>query len=251
MMRILFLGLLLVLNASTLLHAQEEMISYPSPLGGYSPFECGVSYCEPYRDRFDGLYLGVNLGGISHTSHRNDLNGLFNIANYTTIQSHIATGVLVGYDWQCCQKLLGFVVDWNWTHPRRILHFNTDEPSFEQHLTNTMYWFATIRGRAGLALDDILVYVTAGGAVTKLKTQYFSRPATLTQFLNIQKSRWGWTGGVGMEWALCGPITLNFEVLYLSFSSRKFSATLSGVFDFDHSDSAFVGRFGLNYRFCH
>lgn len=204
----------------------------------YDPCCCGTG--------FDGIYIGGNVGASSHTFHRNDLDGFFtDNAGSSNIHTNVTAGVLLGYDWQLCNKVLGIVADWNWVNVRGR---HRDNPSVEagNFLNNKARWFTTIRARAGLTISDTLVYVTGGAAVTKLETRWNNDPVTF----NNNNTRWGWTGGVGAEFLISCNWSLGAEFLFLQFANdtRKFTSGVT-TFEFGHSDSAMIGRIVLNYRF--
>jgi len=67
-----------------------------------------------------------------------------------------------------------------------------------------------------------------------------------------KKDRWGWVGGVGAEWAWTGNWSIKTEALYIRFTEKTTSGnSLAGaqIVSFDHQDSMWVTRVGLNYKF--
>lgn len=225
--------------------------------------DCCPTTCIPCCNFFDGFYVGGNVGAIGHTSYRNDLDGFFNVvdlsidpagtsfpAGFTSQTVNVTAGVQVGYDWQCCHKVLGVVADWNWARTKEHTHFNSHIPGITESIKSRLHWFTTIRGRAGLALDDVLVYVTAGGAVAKFNDCINNSILGVTNFKN-DKTRWGLTAGVGTEWVVWDNWSLDLEFLYLIFPAHRRNITVLGTeYQFRNADTAFVGRVGLNYRFC-
>ena len=66
-----------------------------------------------------------------------------------------------------------------------------------------MRWFGTVRARTGVVVDNLLLYVTGGFAYARFNnvlTVFEDAPATAVAFAN-SRTRWGWTAGVGTEWA--------------------------------------------------
>jgi outer membrane immunogenic protein len=127
--------------------------------------------------------------------------------------------------------------------------------------SENLRWFATVRGRLGIAAQDrLLVYVTGGVAFGKTQYNQFSLDAANnTDTLNGDTSRTGYVVGGGIEWAFSGAWTAKAEYQYLNFgsigplSSLAFTpagiptgATVNmGSFRNDYQ----TVRFGLNYRF--
>ena len=216
----------------------------------YNNYNCCPPQCDPCcsSSDFNGFYVGGNLGIFSHTAHRNDLDGFHtDNSGWSSIDTSFTAGVQLGYDWQCNSKLAGLVIDWNWVDTN---HRIADNPNgggtvdYHRHRNN---WFTTIRARFGVTVCDALVYVTGGAAVTRFDERY---NVGVDQFSH-HNTRWGWAGGAGVEYMLGCNWSLGAEFLFLQFSNhnRTFASAARGNFTFGHSDSAYVGRFLINYRF--
>ena len=55
--------------------------------------------CGPQR--FNGGYIGGNIGGVSYTADRNDLDGfLTDNGSYSATKSAFTGGAQIGWDWQ-------------------------------------------------------------------------------------------------------------------------------------------------------
>jgi outer membrane immunogenic protein len=195
---------------------------------------------------FGGVYIGGNVGAFSHTAHRNDLDGfLTDNSGWSTIDTNVTAGVQLGYDWKCGNKLFGIVADWNWVNTENDLR---DDPNVDpdNRIHSEFEWFTTIRARAGITVCDALFYLTGGAAVTSIKTRWTDLP---DDFHN-RDTRWGWVGGVGTEFLVTCNFSVGAEFLFLQFNDH--TETFVGAadtFSFGHSDSAWIGRVTLNYRF--
>jgi len=216
----------------------------------YAQNDCCPSQYNSCCDQatFDGFYLGGNLGIITHTAHRNDRDGfLTDNSGWTTNDTNFTIGVQLGYDWVCDCKLLGLVVDWNWADNNKTLRDNPNAVGSDNFIRSSLDWFTTIRARAGLTVCDALVYVTGGAAVTSFDTTWNESPDKF----KAHDTKWGWTGGFGAEFLVWCNWSLGAEVLFMQFSEREetFTSTTATDFEFGHSDSAWVGRIVLNYRF--
>lgn len=196
---------------------------------------------------FDGFYLGGNLGIISHTAHRSDQdNFLTDNSGWTTIDTDFTAGVQLGYDWLCYNKLFGLVADWNWTNVEEKLKENPNSTS-ANYVNSEFDWFSTFRARTGMTICDALIYITGGAALGRFHTTWFDDPDKF----KFHDTRWGWTGGVGAEFLAWCNWSVGAELLFLQFSHDESSSTSSAGsrFTFGHSDSAWIGRVSLNYRF--
>ncbi|MBN8996041.1 MAG: porin family protein [Rhizobiales bacterium] len=76
-------------------------------------------------------------------------------------------------------------------------------------------WNATLRGRAGWAYNQFLLYGTGGLALGGLKTSTPGDSDTKTQV--------GWTLGVGAEAALTNTVTARLEYRYTDLGNAGFS----------------------------
>jgi outer membrane immunogenic protein len=133
-------------------------------------------------------------------------------------------------------------------------------------------WFGTLRGRAGVTFDRILLYATGGLAVGEIKADYVDGTfggTTLNPLAtgSVNTTRAGWVFGGGIEGAIDRNWSIKAEYLHMDFGSIDQSISASGVpltvviGDFrttisQNLTSAFhtrvtddVFRIGVNYRF--
>jgi opacity protein-like surface antigen len=221
----------------------------------------GRSYAGPAR--FTGLYIGGNVGGVSYTALRHDADGFISDnGEYTATKIGVTAGGQIGYDWQFGNKVFGVVADANWADVSATSSQNiTFAPPFgltgDQSTSGKMNWFGTLRTRGGVAFNDVLVYGTGGLAVagidTTVSSTFVGFPAFSEQF-SSSKTRWGWTGGMGAEFAFANNWSVTGEVLYMQFKEehdtfRSRPTNQNRFVSFDSNDSAWVGKVGVNYRF--
>lgn len=139
------------------------------------------SYCSPCDcSSFDGWYIGGNVGwGIQdHTWVDRDAW----VDNFTTdwalgsvcgSNDGVTAGIQGGYNWQCGLALLGFEVDANWADLESNKHFApTATPATLLTLNDKMEWFGTIRGRAGIVANNLLLYASLGAAFADFKHKW-------------------------------------------------------------------------------
>jgi outer membrane immunogenic protein len=105
-------------------------------------------------------------------------------------------------------------------------------------------WLSTVRGRAGFAMDRVLVFATAGGAFGDVKA---TSPGAGTE----SSTEIGWTGGGGVEVALTDNWTAKIEYLYVDLSNGSCTTTCMttsaapGSVTFTES----LVRAGINFKF--
>src|SRR5207247_2566120 len=123
--------------------------------------------CGPAQ--FSGGYVGGNVGGIAYTGSRQDQDQfLIDNTDNTHTKLGVTAGVQAGYDWQFCNKVVGIVADWNWADTKATLRQDPNTPIFDLTTSGKIKWFSTIRGRAGLAVNDALLYATGGLAIADI-----------------------------------------------------------------------------------
>lgn len=124
---------------------------------------------------------------------------------------------------------------------------------------------ATATGRIGYAtnFDSIagLFYVKGGAAFLNLDAPSFSGQATVTggggsvtgafAFGAPSSSRWGWTVGLGTEWAVLGNWSIFGEWNYMNFgtSNVTFTDATFGSTTVSAKQQINELKLGINYRF--
>ena len=162
-----------------------------------------------------GPYLGGTLGYEWGSVSRNP-----------TKPSGFVGGVTAGYNWQTGSWVFGIEGD--------IQATGADDTFAPWKFSNP--WFGTVRGRAGYAFSNILVYGTAGLAFGELRGQTFGLTETHTNA--------GWTAGVGAEVGFAPHWSAKIEYLYVDLSESQFAITgMSNGYSFG------VVRAGVNYHF--
>jgi outer membrane immunogenic protein len=162
-----------------------------------------------------GGYVGEHFGYQWAGTTRNPTN-----------PSGVAGGFQGGYNLQSGQFVVGGEVD---------ISMSAADDSFAPWKFSNP-WFSTLRARAGYALNNILLYGTAGFAYGRTHVEAFG--ATEDKMLN------GWTAGGGVEVGLAPNWSARVEYLFVSLNDRHFAltGTTNGM-----ESSLF--RLGLNFRF--
>jgi outer membrane immunogenic protein len=182
---------------------------------------------------WSGFYIGLNTGygfGDSTWSAPGFTSGSFSVDG-------AMAGATLGWNYQIGQLVLGIEGDYDWQNVRGTsgaLCGSCDTAS---------NWYGTFRGRVGYAMDRIMVYGTAGGAVTDIKASAAALPwATTTQL--------GWAAGGGIEGAITDNLTAKIEYLFTDYGTATGLCTVASCFgtgDVKFSES--MVRAGLNYKF--
>jgi outer membrane immunogenic protein len=150
-----------------------------------------------YRpDSWAGPYLGGNIGYAWGS-----------VANNPAKPSGFVGGVQAGHNWRNGQFVFGLEGD--------IQATGAEETFAPWKFSNP--WFGTVRGRAGYALNNVLLFGTGGLAFGELRATTFG--------LSESHTNAGWTLGVGAEMAFAPNLSAKIEYLYVDLASSNFVIT--------------------------
>lgn len=179
-----------------------------SPAPYYPPAQSGLY-------NWGGAYAGLNLGYEWSK-----------VTNSAVEPSGVAGGGQIGYNWQSGQFVFGVETD---------VQFSGADDTFAPFKFSNP-WFGTLRGRAGAAFNNVLLYATLGLAYGSLKGEIPGLDETRTEV--------GWAGGIGAEYGFNPNWSARVEYLYMDLASRGFSITGA-----DNGLHANMLRLGINYHF--
>jgi outer membrane immunogenic protein len=188
-------------HAADLPRGPQPYYSAPAPVDNYY--------------RWAGGYVGANLGYQWGA-----------VSNSNTYPTGLNGGLQAGYNWQSGQFVYGAETD--------IQVSGADDTFAPFKFSNP--WFGTLRGRAGMAMNNILFYGTAGLAYGNVKGE--------SGGLSENKTGFGWVAGAGVEIGLTPAWSAKVEYLYADLGNRSYSIT--GV---DNGLTSSFLRVGVNYHF--
>jgi opacity protein-like surface antigen len=209
--------------------------------------------------RFHGGYVGAHGGGVSYTANRTDSDSYLvapiglGTGTYVSKSWGGVVGGQIGYNWTRCNVLWGVEVDGSWMSAEASASV-ANFPGILAQVTSRLDGLVTARARAGVALDNLLFYVTGGVAAAHTRTDWstnFVGFIDSTETLSTSAWRYGWVGGFGTEWALTDRLSVRSEALYVDLVDRDyvlFSPVLDSPTHFKNSDSMWVARIGVNYK---
>ncbi|ODT11919.1 MAG: hypothetical protein ABS35_41130 [Kaistia sp. SCN 65-12] len=168
-----------------------------------------------------GFYIGVNAGYADFdAAHGGDDTDLATLNGWQG-------GAQAGYNAQFDSIVLGVEADLS---AAGIIEGNdTDHWDADDGING----LATLRGRLGFAVGDLLLYGTAGLAAANLDVD--SESQTIT----------GWVAGVGAEYMVTETVSLKAEYLYTNFGTVEVDGYGGDEFDIDGS----AVRVGVNFHF--
>ncbi len=181
--------------------ASAPYYTAPAPLSAYS-------WIGPYI----GGTLGYEWGSVD---------------NNPTRPNGVAGGFEAGFNWQHGNFVYGAEADFQLSA--------ADDTFAPWRFSNP--WFGTVRGRAGVAIGNVLVFGTAGLA-------YGGLTANTAGTLSEHHTSVGWVAGGGAEVGFTPHWSAKAEWLYLDLADRSFSVTGT-----NNGLAANLVRLGVNYRF--
>ncbi|HEY5829045.1 MAG TPA: outer membrane beta-barrel protein [Hyphomicrobiaceae bacterium] len=220
---------------------------------------------------FHGLYFGANVGAgyLDHTWSDRDAWAKNEVdpalpSSVNGTENGWLGGIQGGFNWQKGCTLFGFEADWSWTNLEQTNIHTDGQPGLaldRLRVTRDVNSFGTLRTRTGVVVDSLLLFATGGLAWAKMDSSWavtdFRGGSFVTETFGTSDTRWGWTAGVGTEWALAPNISIKSEALYLKFTDNDsaFNSAFAvqngspAIKRFDEQDAMWVARIGVNYRF--
>jgi len=218
---------------------------------------------------FGGFYVGVHGDATTHNwqSHEESTRLVFNglPSDASASKTGWGGGAQAGWNWQRGCAVWGFEADWTWAriNDSRDLDNGLLAGAILSTVESDTKWYGTVRTKAGVVVSDLMLYVTGGLAYARqdwavtTSAPFGAGGARVNDFFTDSATRWGWTVGVGAEWALWNNWSIKSEVLYAQLQRREdtFASPIQAAiavnptrrFEFD--DSFWVGRIGVNWRF--
>lgn len=219
-----------------------------------------------------GPYVGVNIGQGRNADF--DLDALLQIdgdSNFFPEALHgrdfptlrvfdgdgLIAGVQGGYNVQMDSFVFGLEADIQYSDIEKDIAIPNapggadDNPDGFTDLNFNIDYYSTLRGRAGFAWDRFMVYATAGGAFGNVDFDRNYRVGSSEITASASNTRFGWTYGGGVEFAVSEFWTVRGEYMKVDLGSDTFNTTYSdGTVGLATIDTEFdVIRAGVNLRF--
>jgi outer membrane immunogenic protein len=228
----------------TLAIAAASLLSVGSASAADLPVKAAPMVAPAVYD-WSGLFIGAQVGRVWGT-----VPNAFVIGGASTSQPAYATrgwvfGGHLGYNWQRGNVVFGVVADLEWSNVKG------DDNGLSGVLDALESdWRGSLRGRLGLAWNQLLIYVTGGLAWAN--QEYFLRQVGGPGSTSVSITDLGWTLGVGGEYAINPAWSVFVEYRYTDFGSRSaiFAATAfsaAQTINYSYRDSA--TRIGISYHF--
>jgi opacity protein-like surface antigen len=224
-----------------------------------------------------GAFGGVNLSGsTASTTTTFDANGYFAPTSVTEVNTagqqklnatNVTAGATLGYNRQRGKLVYGGEFDFgtaSGTNSKSTTgNYSCCPGNFTIQQSAKLSWIATLRPRIGAVVGKrFLVYATGGLAYTKFdyEASFNDTHNAAIESGSINKKRFGWIGGGGVEYMLRKHISVKGEFLHHDFGTVSTTSTNLNInippFDitqnpFNHSVTlrGNMARFGVNFHF--
>ena len=187
---------------------------------------------------WEGFYAGVNGGFGWGTLTREPAGGGVETQNNSNGWN---LGAQAGYNVDLGGAIVGIEGDLQWTN----VGYSEEIPGIGSFKSGIDF-YGTLRGRAGMALGQVMPYVTGGFAAGR-------GTASVTNGVGVTTSQsathMGWTAGVGLEAQATSNISIKAEYLYVDLGTQTYGGPLAGLGGIDATQRFSVVRAGLNYKF--
>jgi outer membrane immunogenic protein len=192
-------------------------------------------YVAPPPYNWTGVYIGANAGYGWGTTSWSALGSNFNVNGGLV-------GGQLGYNWQFGQFVYGIEGDIDWSGIKGNSANNGFAGCFGNVCTTNNHFISTVRGRAGVAIDRWLPYVTGGLAVGNIES---TTPFTT----GVNQTNAGWTIGAGLEYAFAPNWSAKVEYLYVDLGNAScgFSCGFPAGNTVDFTTN--IVRGGVNFHF--
>jgi outer membrane immunogenic protein len=173
-----------------------------------------------------GCYIGIEGGGNWGQSQQVARTGPA-VGAPITGNFNLSGGIVggtVGCNYQVSNVVLGIENDYSWTNKQGTAQNLAPFAAIPGFASGTREkWIDTLRGRAGIAFDRVMIYGTGGAAFAGVDATV-SNPAFGT--VTNTQTRTGWTAGIGGEWAALvdswGAVTFKLEYLHADFGTKQY-----------------------------
>jgi outer membrane immunogenic protein len=206
-------------QAADLPHPSYKAPAYKAP-----------AYVAPVYASWSGLYAGINGGYAFGQSD-------WEIPAVSPEPKGAVAGGTLGYNLQTGIWVWGIEGDFDWAG------IKGSEDCGGGSCETKLGWLGTARARLGYAgWNNWLPYITGGIGIGDVK-------ADNSLAGEASDTRFGWTAGLGIEYALLSHWSVKAEYLYVDLGNLDCTACNAAGADDNVSFKSHLVRAGLNYRF--
>jgi outer membrane immunogenic protein len=199
------------------------------------------NWTGPYVGLQGGYGWGDSTGGLTISG---------NPIPYHPHPDGILGGGHAGYEWQWGHWVFGAEGD--------LAGADITGSDTTTHIANKVQSFnnldASLRGKAGFAIDRVLLYGTGGVAFGQVRTDYscptcFHPNGGSSPYDTTSGVRIGWTAGAGAEFAITPKWSTAVEYRYTDLGSKGFSDVNTTAIDGGNDFAYSAVTLGVSYHF--
>jgi outer membrane immunogenic protein len=202
-----------------------------------------------------GFYLGAHIGGgWNGTDWFEDAtssgSGGFATPGFedgSVNASGFLAGGQAGFDFQTGWVVWGVQADGSWANITGSAGCFGEVVGTTQSCSQSVNGLGTITGRVGAAYNTFLFYFLAGAAWEHEQLQNTCVVCGPPPTLSVSDTTWGYTVGLGLEWAFARNWSAFLQYNYADFGTRDVS--FAGVFTENIRENMNIFKVGVNYRF--
>jgi outer membrane immunogenic protein len=246
----------LLLASSALVFAGSAFAAdLPVRMATKAPVVAAVPYS------WSGCYVGAHAGSGWGTADFYDPFGDFTAAAGDTLRTR-TQGALAGGQAGCNYQVasnwvVGIEGDISWAN----IKGDATGPDLlfgGKNLSSKTDALASVTGRVGYTFDRLMFYGKGGGAWARDRYNEHTPPVSFAQIVNIPANdlsattdRFGWTLGVGVEWAFADKWSAKAEYDHYDFGSRSVNLIdgTGGITTTAVKQRIDTVKVGINYRF--
>jgi opacity protein-like surface antigen len=194
---------------------------------------------------WSGPYVGGSIGWANHKATWDDIEEDWFPGTANAESDGVIISGYGGWNWQFSTALLGIEADLSFAN-----NSTTDslsDSTFDDITKNEVTYLSTIRGRAGIIVDDYLVFATFGFAAANIEVDMTSVRFP-TDVIAPSDYNEGWVVGAGVERKLSDNSGLKLEALFYDFGSDTYEQ-LDGGNPMKISNEIMTVSLGYTFRF--
>jgi outer membrane immunogenic protein len=210
------------------------------------------SAAQPYN--WTGIHLGIDGGyGWANSSGNVTTPAGLPLGPYSYNVTGPFAGAFIGGDYQFDRFVVGAEGDWQWSN---LIGNSQASSSFSLPagmpgsgpfaIDTTIKDYGSIRGRAGVAFDRFLVFGTGGWAWGDPSNAYAL--AQSAPFFTNGGYSYGWTAGVGVDYAITNNVFARAEYRHTSLQKAGFADRASDSADTTNKIPINDFRAGIAYK---
>ncbi|WP_127144933.1 outer membrane protein [Pelagibacterium montanilacus] len=196
-------------------HAADPILPAPTP----------VAAAPAMTHDWSGFYAGINAGFGSGEAYEDDVVFMDNFSGFLG-------GVQAGANFQTGMFVLGVEGDIQLSTMSDTLEIQGGDFVF------SLDYFGTVRARAGVALDNVMPYLTGGVAFGRATADGTDLGGDTDSQNHV-----GWTVGGGLEVAMDESVSFKAEYLYTDLGTAVYSGGFEDGLRFH------TVRAGVNFHF--